>query len=165
MTRPNSLQKLLALRHARLQRAEGALARQHAQCEAARGAVEAATASVLAHRDWQQDHERALLDDLLERTVTSRHIERLRAAFAQFDEHAASLERAEREADQAMRAAFELKHYLAVERRHRRREGDKMTALVAHARSAARRREELHAEAEQEERVHRSASSERPWPC
>jgi type III secretion protein O len=165
VTRAGSLQQLLTLRSARLQRAESALARQHAQCETARALVEAATARVVAHRDRQRQRERALLDELRTHPVTITHIERLRMTFALLDEQAADLERAEREADHAMRAAFELKDTLAVDRNRRRREQDKMAGIVAHAHQAARRREELYAEAEREERTRPAAIAERKGSC
>lgn len=165
MTRPNSLQKLLTLRQARSQRAEDALTRQHAQCAAAQAALAAETARIVAHRDMQRQRERMLLDELRAHPVTIRHIERVRATFAQLDEQAADLERAERDADRAMRAAFELKHALAADRNRRRREEDKMTGIVAHARRTSLRREELHAEAEREEIARARPIAERPGSC
>ena len=165
MTRPDALQRLLTLRQARLHRAEDALTRQNAQCAAAQAAVEAQTARVVTHRDMQRQRERTLLDELRRQPVTISHIERVRATFAQLDEQAADLERAERDADRAMRAAFERKHALAIDRNRRRREEDKMTGIVAHARRAARRREELHAEAEREELARSRPIAERLRPC
>jgi len=149
--RPDSLQRLLALRQARLQRAEDALTRQHGRCAAAQAALAAQTARILVHRDMQRQREHSLLDELRARPVTISHIERIRATFAQLDQQAADLERAEQDVDQAMRAAFEFKQARVVDRNRRRREEDKMTGIVAHAHRAARRREELHAEAEQDE--------------
>jgi hypothetical protein len=153
MTRTNGLQKLLALREARLQRAHDALSRQHIRCETARADVEAATAQIVAHRDWQQEHERTLLAELADRPATLNQIERLRAAFAVIDEQTETLERAERDASQAMRNAFELKAALIVEHNRRRHEQTKMASLVARSRSATLRRRELFTEVEQEERV------------
>lgn len=164
MTRPNSLQALMILRQARLQRAHDALTRQQARCEAAQIAVAAETARVVAHRDSQRQRERSLLEELRTRPVTISHIERVRATFAQLDEQAADLERAERDADRAMRAEFERKQALAIERERRRREEDKMAGIIAHARRAARRRDELQAEAETEELGARSLP-ERRTPC
>lgn len=153
MKQPDNLQKLLALRQARLQRAQGALARQHGECEAAREQVSAATARVLEHRDWQQERERVLLGELLASKVTVKAIERVRATFAVLDEQKEDLERAARQADQTMRAALELKQTLAADRDRRQREQDKMSSLAAYALPAARRRTELYAEVEQEERL------------
>ena len=65
MTKAKDLDRLLALRESRLQRAEGALATQHARCETARSQAEAAAARILAHRDHQDEDERALLDGLV----------------------------------------------------------------------------------------------------
>jgi hypothetical protein len=165
MKRADGLHRLLMLREARSQRAEHALARQHAQCERAHAQVDAATARVVAHRNWQQRRERELLEGLLGHTTTINHIERVRAAFAAIDEQNETLERAEREAEQAMRGALELKQALAIDRDQRRRERDKMSNLVARGRAAALRRHELLTEVEQEERVRRSFAGERPWPC
>jgi hypothetical protein len=162
MTQSSNLQKLLTLRQARLQRAESALARQHAQCEAARARTDAAAARLVTHRDRQREREQILLDELLGRAVTVNDIGRLRSAFAVLEEQAADLDRAEREADRAMRAAFELKHALAIDRNRRRREQDKMSSLVAQARRSARHRDELRAEAEQEDRAPRSSALDRP---
>lgn len=157
MKRHDNLQKLLALRHARLQRAQGALARQHGECESARERVSAATARVLEHRDRQQERERVLLGELLASKVTVNAIERVRATFAVLDEQRDDLERAARQANQAMRAAQELKQTLAADRDHRQREQDKMSSLAAHAAPAAHRRRELYAEIEQEERLQRNS--------
>jgi Type III secretion protein YscO len=164
MRRTTSLQKLLALREARSQRAETALARQHSRCEAARADVDAATTRVVAHRTWQQERERELLKELLGRPATVNHIERVRAAFAAIDAQSESLEHAEQAAGQTMRTALELKQALLLDRNQRRREQDKMSSLVARGRSAALRRRELFTEVEQEERV-RGTSADRSWPC
>lgn len=162
MTQSHNLQKLLTLRQARLQRAESALVRQHAQCEAARARTDAAAAQVLTHRDRQRQREQTLLDELVGRAVTVNDIGRLRSAFAVLEEQAANLDRAEREADRAMRAAFELKHALAIDRDRRRREQDKMSSLVVRARQSARHRNELRTEAEQEDRGARFSALDRP---
>ena len=158
LKRPGDLQKLLTLRNARLQRAQGALARQHGECEAAREKVSAASARVLEHRDWQQERERELLGELLACRVTVNAIERVRASLTVLDEQQDTLERAARQADQTMRAALDRKQTLAVERDRRRREQDKIVSLATQALPAARRRSELHAEVEQEERLQGNAS-------
>jgi len=160
LKRPGDLQKLLVLRRARLQRAQGALARQNCECEAAREKVFAATARVLEHRDWQQERERVLLGELLASKATVNAIERVRATFAVLDEQQADLERDARQADQTMRAALELKQVFTTDRDRRRREQDKMSSLAAQALPAARRRRELYAEVEQEERL--QGNSNRP---
>lgn len=165
MTRRNSLQQLLTLRQARAQRAQDALTRQNMRCAAAQAAVAAETARVLAHRDAQRAREHSLLEALRGRPVTISHIERVRATFAQLDEQAAELERAERDADRAMRAAFEHKQELVIERDCRRREESKMAGIVAHARRVVRRREELHAEAELEEIAVTRSILEPREPC
>jgi len=157
MRRLDNLQKLLALRHARLQRAQGALARQHSECEAAQAKVNAAATRVLEHRDWQQERERVLLGELFACKATVNAIERVRTAFAVLDEQQADLERTAREADRTMRTAFEVKQALAADRDRRRREQDKMSSLAAHALPAARRRTELYAEVEQEESLQRNS--------
>lgn len=157
MKRRDNLQKLLALRHARLRRAQGALARQHGECESARERVSAATARVLEHQDWQQERERVLLGELLASKVTVNAIERVRATFAVLDEQHDDLERAAQRANQTMRAALELKQTLAADRDRRQREQDKMSSLAAHAAPAARRRRELYVEVEQEERLQRNS--------
>lgn len=158
MKRPDHLQKLLVLRRARLQRAQGALVRQHGECEAAREKVSLATARVLQHRDWQQERERELLGELLARKVTISAIERVRATLAVLDEQQEDLERAARQADQTMRAALDLKQTLAADRDRRRREEDKILSLAAHSLPAVRRRTELYAEVEQEERLQGNAN-------
>ena len=157
MKQADNLQKLLALRHARLRRAQGALARQHGECEAARERLSAATARVLEHRNWQKERERVLLGELLEGKATVNAIERVRATFAVLDEQQDDLERAARQANQAMRAALELKQTLAIDRDRRQREQDKMSSLATLASPAARRRRELYAEVEQEERLQRNS--------
>lgn len=153
MKRPDTLQKLLLLRRARLQRAQGALARQHGECEAAREKVSLATAQVVEHRDWQQERERVLLGELVGCKATVNAIERVRATFAVLDEQQDNFERAARQADQTMQAALDLKQTLAVDRDRRRREQDKIVSLAAHSLPAVRRRTELLAEVEQEERL------------
>lgn len=160
--RAKTMQMLLALREARSQNAESALARQHAQCEDARARVDDATARVVAHKTWQQQRERELLGGLLGRVATINHIERVRDAFAVLDEQSQALEQTEREAGQTMRAALELKQTLAADRDQRRREQDKMSALVARLRLTADRRRELLEEIDQEERVR---VADRPSPC
>jgi hypothetical protein len=152
-TRTRNLQTLLALREARSQRAENALARQNAQCAAARAHADAATARVVAHKSWQETRERELIGGLLGRVATVNHIERVRDAFAALDAQGEMLERTEREAGQAMRTALELKQALAADRNQRQREQDKMSALVARERLSAIRRCELLEEALEEERV------------
>jgi hypothetical protein len=151
MRRATNLDKLLTLRRARLRRAERDLAQQQAQCEAARHRSDAASAKVVAFREWQQMRERALLDGLLGRIATLNDIERLRATFMDLDERRHHLERDELEARNAMREAFECKRTLASERDRYRRQSDKIADLVAHIARAARRRSELHAETEQED--------------
>jgi hypothetical protein len=141
-----------------LQRAQGALARQHGECEAAREKVSAATARVLEHRDWQQDRERVLLGELIACQATVNAIERVRATLTAFDEQQDDLERAARQADQTMRAALDLKQTLAADRDRRRREQDKILSLAAHSLPAERRRRELYAEVEQEERLQGNSS-------
>ena len=157
MKRPDlqkrDLQKLLALRHARLQRAQGALARQHGECESAREKVSAATARVLEHRDYQQEREGALLGELLASKATVNAIERVRASLAVLDEQQDNLERSAQQADQTMRAALDLKQTLAADRDRRQREQDKILSLAAQSLPAARRRNELFAEVEQEEHL------------
>jgi type III secretion system (T3SS) protein YscO len=161
----DNLRKLLQLRSARLQRAEGALTRQNAECRAARAAREVAAARVVTHRDRQRERETTLLDGLLGRAVTLNDIERVRTAFAVLDEQGADLERAEGEARQSMRAAFEAKRSLTSERDRRRREQDKMSALVSQAARLRQRRDLLRAEAEQEDRPHRTACWDLRRPC
>jgi len=163
MKRPGNLQKrdlqkLLALRTARLQRAQGALARQHGECEAAREKVSAATTRVLEHRDYQQERERELLGELLASRATVNAIERVRASLTVLDEQQDNLERTAQQADQTMRAALDLKQTLAADRDHRRREQDKIVSLAAQSLPAARRRSELYAEVEQEERLQGKSS-------
>jgi hypothetical protein len=84
----------------------------------------------------------------------------VRTSFALFEEKNADLERAEREAGNAVRAAVELERTLAADRNRRLREQDKMSGLVVQVERAARRIAELHSEAEQEERVR--ATQQRP---
>jgi hypothetical protein len=151
--RARNLKTLLALREARSQRAESALARQNAQCAAARAHADAATTRVIEHKSWQETRERELIGGLLGRIATVNQIERVRDAFAALDAQSEMLERREREAGQAVRAALEVKQALAADRSQRRREEDKMSALVARDRLSASRRRELLEEAHQEERV------------
>lgn len=165
MTRAKNLQKLLTLREARSRRAESALARQHSQCVAARARVDAATARVVAHKTWQQERERELLDELLGQVATINRIERVRAAFAVIEEQGDLLERSEQEAGQAMRTALELKRALIADRNHRRNEHDKMSNLVHRERLAALRRHELFSEVEQEERIHGTVTTDRAKSC
>jgi hypothetical protein len=160
--RVKNMQMLLALRAARSENAERALARQHVQCEESRARVDAATARVVAYKAWQRERERELIGGLLGRVATINHIERVRDAFVVLDEQGEALERTEQEAGQAMRAAFELKQALVADRNQRRHEQDKMSALVARQRLNAVRRRELLEEIDQEERV-RTAG--RPSPC
>lgn len=152
------LQKLLALRNARLQRALGALARQHGECEAAREKVSAAATRVVEHRDYQQERERVLLGELLVCNVTVNAIERVRATLTVLDEQQDNLERAARQADQTMRAALDLKQTLAAARDRRQREQDKIVSLAARSLPAESRRRELYAEIEQEERLQGNVS-------
>lgn len=151
MIRQNDLQKLLALRKMRSQRAERALAQQHAQCELEGAKVAAATARVVAHRDWQQERERALLDGLVGRAVSINDIERVRIAFTMLEEQGETLEQRERQAEKELRAALERKHALAIDRNRRRREQEKMSGLASHLGNAVRRRAELYAEIDQED--------------
>jgi len=165
MKKEKDLHRLLALRESRLQRAEGALATQHARCETARSQVEAAAARILAHRDRQDEDERALLDGLLGRTVTLGDIERVRTAFAVLEEQAADLERAHQEADRAKRAALELKQAMALDRHRRQREHEKISRLTLQAGRTDRRKAELYAEVEQEDGARYLGNSERRRPC
>jgi len=165
MTKAKDLDRLLALRESRLQRAEGALATQHARCETARSQAEAAAARILAHRDHQDEDERALLDGLVGRTVTLGDIERVRTAFALLEEQAADLERARQEAERAKRAAFELKQVMALDRHRRRREHERMSQLVLRMARATRHKAELYDEVEQEDGARDFHNSERRRPC
>lgn len=165
MTRGKDLHRLLALRESRLQRAEGTLATQHARCETARSQAEAAAARILAHRDRQDEDERALLDGLVGRTVTLGDIERVRTAFAILEEQAADLERAHQEAERAKRAALEIRHVMALDRHRRRREHDRMLQLMHRVGRADRRKAELYAEVEQEDGARDFHNSERRRPC
>ena len=165
MTPADSLKKLLVLRNARLQRTEASLARQNSECDALRAKVRAATARVVAHRDLQNEREQTLLNGLVGHTATKHELERIQVTLAVLDEQRLDLERAERDAARARRAALERKKALAADRDLRRRERDKLTNLALHAQPALRRREELLAEVEQEERVQGAAPSDRAWPC
>jgi hypothetical protein len=165
MKQADSLKKLLVLRNARLQRVEASLARQNDEYDALRAKARSATGRVVAHRDLQHAREQALLNGLVGRVATKHDLERIQLTLAALDEQRLDLERAEREATRARRAALERKKALAVDRDRRRRERDKLTSLTLHAQPALRRRQELLAEVEQEERVQGTAPSDRAWPC
>jgi hypothetical protein len=153
MTRNDDLQKLLALRATRLQRAENELAHQHRLCEAAQAQAAAATARVLSHRRRQENKERALLEGLIGRPVTVKDIERVRTAFAILEQQSLDFERSERDAGVAVRAANEAKAGMMLDRNRRRREKEKMLDIVAQLARAADRTGELRLEVDQEERI------------
>jgi hypothetical protein len=155
----DDLHKVLFLRQTRLQRAERALAHQHAECEAARAAVVVAAARVVAQRRRQDKHERVLLAEIVGRAVTVSDIERARSAFTLHEEQRANVERAEGATSRAMRAAFEARRLTAAECTRRRHEHDKLAILVAHVERIKRRRDEVYAEADNEEGVRAAQGS------
>lgn len=153
MRRGDDLERLIALRKVRLDRAAAALAERNAACDAARGRVAEAAAQAAENGGRRRAREDALLGRLAMRPLTVREIGSAQDALETLEAEADALDRAEQEARRALDAEKERRHEAAQERLRLERERDKLASLAAGRAALAGRRAELAAELEAEEQT------------
>lgn len=153
MKRADDLERLIALRRIRLDRAAAALAERNAACEAARDRVTEAAARAAANGELRRAREDKLLDRLATRPLTVNEIGRAQDGLATIEAEADALDRAEQAARRALEAETERRREAARERLRLERQRDKLMTLHAGRAAAASRRAELVAELEAEDQA------------
>jgi hypothetical protein len=151
MKRPDDLERLIALRRLRLDRAAIALAEATTACETARGKVAEAGQAAAANGERRLKREEALIGRLAMRPLTLTEIGRARDALETMEQEAQDIDRAEQEARRAFDAELERRREASAHRLRLERERDKLTSLAGERSAKAARRADLFAELDAEE--------------